>query len=79
MYNYRSFLDVFDFDLGGVYTKKQVDEIEGCRRKFEGLFVDKVLKLVGVKRRELFSTTFLYLAQSFGHGGRRMKGCEKVS
>jgi len=52
MYNYRAFLDVFDFDLGSVYARKQVEEIEGCRRRFEGLFVDRVLKLVGVKRRE---------------------------
>lgn len=55
MYNYHVFSDVFDFNLSNSYSRKQVEAIEGCRKKFEGLFVDKVLKLVGIKKRMLVS------------------------
>lgn len=67
MHNYRDFADVFDFDLSGCYNRKQVGEIEGYRKRFQGLFVDKVLKLVGVEKRMLhFSSALLGLRVGIG-------------
>lgn len=42
-----------------MYGKKQIDAIEESRKGFEGLFVDRVLKLVGVKRRMYFLLCFI--------------------
>lgn len=64
MYNYRIFEDVFDFTLDTSYSRKQVEAIEGYRKQFEGLFVDKVLKLIGIKKRMLLSSTVF--PRSFG-------------
>ncbi|RDW73770.1 hypothetical protein BP5796_07212 [Coleophoma crateriformis] len=50
MYSYQSFDDVFSFDLRCAYDDQAVHDIEVCRKKLEGLFVDKVLKLMGIKR-----------------------------
>lgn len=52
MFSYQEFDDVFDFDPGYSYEEESLHTIEANRKEFEGLFIDKVLKLLGLKRRE---------------------------
>lgn len=52
MHNYNEFGDVFDFDTSRGYGRKQLDDIEHFRNTFGELFVDRVLKLIGITRRE---------------------------
>lgn len=52
MFDYRNFDDTFDFDPGYSYDTSAVESIERNRSSLEGLFVDKVLKLIGIKRRK---------------------------
>jgi len=52
MFNFRNFDEVFDFDVNISYSDATVREIESNRKKLEGIFIDRVLKLLAVKRRE---------------------------
>lgn len=52
MFDYNSFEDVFDFNPSYSYDSSEVETIETNRRKLEGLFVDKVLKALDIKRRK---------------------------
>lgn len=52
MFDFRNFDDVFDFDPEYNYDASAIETIDRNRRSLEGLFVHKVLKLLGVKRRK---------------------------
>jgi hypothetical protein len=52
MFNYQNFEEVFDFDPECSYDEDSVHEIETNRKSIEGLFIDRVLKLLQIKRRE---------------------------
>jgi hypothetical protein len=52
MFNYQNFDDVFNFNKEYSYTAVAVETIEANRRSLEGLFVDKILKLLDIKRRK---------------------------
>jgi hypothetical protein len=52
MFNYQNFDEVFSFNPEYSYTAVAVETIEANRRSLEGLFVDKVLKLLDIKRRK---------------------------
>lgn len=51
MFDYRNFDDAFDFDVKYSYDSSAIENIERNRRSLGDLFVDKVLKLIGIKRR----------------------------
>ncbi len=51
MFNYHDFDDIFDFDSNYSYDSAVVEAIESHRKRLEGLFIDKVLKLLDIKRR----------------------------
>lgn len=50
MFDFRNFDDIFEFDTAYAYDQKDAEDIETCRKQLEGLFLDKVLKLLGIKR-----------------------------
>jgi len=52
MFNYHNFNEVFSFDPGCCYDIDAIHNIEANRKVIQGLFVDKVLKLLGIKRRK---------------------------
>jgi protein ELYS len=52
MFNYQNFDDVFNFNKEYSYTAVAVETIEANRRSLEGLFVDKIFKLLDIKRRK---------------------------
>jgi hypothetical protein len=52
MFNYQNFDEVFSFDPDCSYDDETVSEIEGNRKQLDGLFIEKVMKLLGIKRRE---------------------------
>jgi len=52
MFDYNNFDDVFAFNLSYSYDPSEVETIEANRRKLEGLFVDKVLRALDIKRRK---------------------------
>jgi hypothetical protein len=52
MSNYQNFDEVFSFDPECSYDDDTVAEIERNRKQLEGLFIEKVMKLLGIKRRE---------------------------
>jgi hypothetical protein len=52
MFNYQNFDEVFSFDPECSYDDDTVAEIEDNRKQLEGLFIEKVMKLLGIKRRE---------------------------
>jgi hypothetical protein len=52
MFHISNFDDVFAFNPNYSYDESAVDSIEQRRIAFEGLFVDKILKMVDIKRRE---------------------------
>lgn len=56
MFNYRNFDEVFSFDPKCSFAEHAVAEIEGNRKVLEGMFVEKVMKLLGIKRRGFQST-----------------------
>jgi hypothetical protein len=56
MFDITNFDDVFGFDPKYSYSAEAVESIEQHRAAFEGLFVDRVLKLLGIKRRKSAST-----------------------
>lgn len=50
MYDFHRFEDVFE-DLDHTYSDKQIKSIESNRRLLQGtLFIDRVLKLLDIKR-----------------------------
>ncbi len=51
MFNILDFEEVFDFDPECSYADDAVKKIEAHRKDLEGLFVDRVMKLLGIKRR----------------------------
>lgn len=51
MFDYTNFSDVFSFNQNYSYDQSTVEGIEARRKALEGLFVDKVLKLLDIKRR----------------------------
>jgi len=51
MFNYLNFDDVFAFDTDCSYDESTVRDVEGSRKKLEGLFIDRVMKLLPIKRR----------------------------
>ena len=51
MFNYHHFDEVFAFDPGCSYDEDAIHGIEENRKALQGLFVDRVLKLLGIKRR----------------------------
>lgn len=52
MFNYQNFDDVFAFDIDCYYDDAACRDVEVHRKKLEGLFIDRVMKLMGIKRRE---------------------------
>ncbi|KAG0647174.1 elys transcription factor [Hyphodiscus hymeniophilus] len=50
MFNYHHFEEVFSFDTNCSYPENESYSIEAHRKVLQGLFVDKVLKLLGIKR-----------------------------
>jgi len=61
MFSFTNFDDVFAFDPDCYYDEAAVREIELNRKKLEGLFVERVMKLLGIKRRK--SNVFTMLKQ----------------
>lgn len=59
MFDYLDFDQVFEFDADVSYESATVEKIEANRKSLEGLFVDKVLKLMGIKRRVYAQATCL--------------------
>jgi hypothetical protein len=52
MFSYQNFDEVFSFDPEWSYDEDMVSEIESNRKQLEGLFIEKVMKLLGIKRRK---------------------------
>jgi len=52
MFDYSDFDETFDFDPNFSYEHSAVERITSRRNSLDGLFVDKVMKLLGIKRRE---------------------------
>jgi len=50
MFSYQTFEDVFNFDPEYSYDQAVIQAIDTHRKTLEGLFVDKVLKMLGIKR-----------------------------
>jgi protein ELYS len=51
IFNFQNFDEAFSFDPGCSYDDEAVAKIEGNRKQLEGLFIEKVMKLLGIKRR----------------------------
>jgi hypothetical protein len=51
MFSYQNFDDVFVFDPDCYYSEATIRSIEAHRKKLEGLFIERVMKLLGIKRR----------------------------
>jgi len=51
IFKYQNFSEAFSFDLDCFYTASSIENIEDSRRKLEGLFFERVLKDLGIKRR----------------------------
>lgn len=52
MFNYHNFDEVFNFDPECSYNEVALQRIDEHRRVLEGLFWDKVLKPLGIKKCE---------------------------
>ena len=52
MFNYHNFDEVFSFDPECSYNEAALQRIAEHRTTLEGLFLDGVLKFLGMKRRE---------------------------
>jgi hypothetical protein len=52
IFNYQNFDDVFFFDPDCSYDENVVREIEQSKKDLEGQLIEKVMKLMGIKRRE---------------------------
>lgn len=51
MLDYHNFDEVFQFEPGFSYDSSTVETIEANRTSLEGLFIDKIFKLLDIKRR----------------------------
>lgn len=51
MFSYHNFNDVFAFNPECSYEDETIHSIGVNRSKLEGLFIEKVMKLMGIKRR----------------------------
>jgi len=51
IFNYQNFDEVFNFDPECSYDEIAVQRATAHRQALEGLFFDRVLKLLGIKRR----------------------------
>lgn len=54
MFNYQDFDEVFAFDPRCSYDEIAIQGIEANRKALQGLFIEKVLKLLGIKRPTKF-------------------------
>lgn len=54
LFNYQNFNEVFAFDLNCCYDEVATQTIEKNRKTLEGLFLERVLKMLGVKKRECY-------------------------
>jgi hypothetical protein len=61
MFNYQNFDEVFAFDADCSYDEIAIQGIETNRKALQGLFFEKILKLLGIKRRK---PTFPILSSS---------------
>ena len=52
MFNYQNFDEVFYFDPDCSYEEDVVDEITLNKKDLEVQFIESVMKLLGIKRRE---------------------------
>ncbi len=52
MLNFNNFEEVFYFNPDYSYDEEMVVEIENNRKEIQGLFIDRVMKLMGIKRRK---------------------------
>ena len=52
IFDYRQFGEVFSFDPRCSYDEDAIHGIEANRGTLQGLFIDRVLKLLGIKRRK---------------------------
>ena len=52
MFNYQNFDEVFSFDPDCSYEEDVVDEIAQNKKDLEVQFIESVMKLLGIKRRE---------------------------
>ena len=55
IYNWQNFDELFGFDLECAYGAADVQTIQSNRTALEDLFVEKVLKLMGIKRCRLYN------------------------
>jgi len=51
-FNYQNFDEVFAFDLNWCHDEIATQSIEKNRKTLEGLFIERVLKMLGIKKRE---------------------------
>jgi protein ELYS len=51
IFSYQNFDEVFNFDSECSYDEIAVQRVTTHRQALEGLFFDRVLKLLGIKRR----------------------------
>ena len=61
MFDYNNFDEVFAFNPSYTYDPSEVESIDINRRRLEGLFVDKVLKALDIKRRKFQIRIFVLL------------------
>lgn len=54
IFNYHNFDEVFEFDPDCAYDEDTIATIEQNRRDLEGLFIERVMKALGIKRRMYF-------------------------
>lgn len=58
MFSYQNFDEVFGFDPECSYDEIAIQGVEANRKALQGLFIEKVLKLLGIKRRVSASSIF---------------------
>jgi hypothetical protein len=61
MFNYHHFDEVFNFDPRCIYDEDAIHNIEANRKLLQGLFVDKVFKVLGIKRRTYTNVVQKYM------------------
>jgi hypothetical protein len=52
MFNFQIFEEVFPADTDCYYDANLCQEIGSNKKKMQGLFIEKVMKDIGIKRRE---------------------------
>lgn len=51
IFDYHNFEEVFEFDPDCAYDEDTIATIEQNRKDLEGLFIERVMKILGIKRR----------------------------